>query len=157
MHVQTEAEHQYAADRAKAFDYLTATQTLPKICTKRGPIAAIVDATMVDDAAVEAGAHRTVRMSDGVVLDEEIVAFERPVEHAYAWRGGLKPPFSWVVRGAKGHWTFSDADGGTRVRWTYRFELTSPLAYPIAAVAMRLFRAWMRQALANADGQLRPR
>ena len=154
MHVQTEAEHTYAADRTTAFDHLTAASTLSKICTKWGPIAAIVDASMVDGAEVAEGAHRTVRMSDGVVLDEEIVAFARPVEHAYAWRGGLKPPFAWLVRGAKGHWTFADSGSGTRVTWTYRFELTSPLAYPVAAVAMRLFRAWMRQALANADGEL---
>ena len=83
------------------FDTLVACDTLPRICHRRGPIAAIVEATMVDDADLEVGSHPTVRMDDGVVLDEEIIDLERPSLHAYAWSGGLKVPFAWVVRGAE--------------------------------------------------------
>ena len=73
---------------------------------------------------------------------------------AYRW---LKPPafpFSLIVRHGEGDWHFSAANGGTRIDWEYTFELTSPLAWPLAAAVMLIFRRWMQRALLRARSVL---
>jgi hypothetical protein len=50
-------------------------------------------------------------------------------------------------RGRGRSWEFIEAEGGTRVVWTYTFGLTSPLAYPLALVIARLFRNFLQQGL----------
>ena len=50
---------------------------------------------------------------------------------AYEIVSGLRAPFSWLVRGAGGRWTFADRGDSTDVVWRFRFDLTTPLVYPI--------------------------
>ena len=52
-----------------------------------------------------------------------------------------------LVRRGEASWTFAPEGDGTRVVWHYTFELTSPLAYPVAALVMILFRRWMASGL----------
>jgi len=44
------------------------------------------------------GSKRRVIMTDGSVLEEEILAFDPPGMYRYGWTGGLKFPFSLLVR-----------------------------------------------------------
>ena len=62
-----------------------------------------------------------------------------PDEMAYDIVAGLKPPFSWLVRSAGGHWRFTDQGAQTEVEWRFHFELTSPLVYPLAFIVARGF------------------
>ena len=86
-------------------------------------------------------------MTDGAVLEEVILAYDPPVKHRYRWTGGVKPPFSFLVRSGTGNWDFNETDGGTRSVWTYTFELTSPLAYPLALPIIWIFKGWLQQGL----------
>jgi hypothetical protein len=86
-------------------------------------------------------------MTDGSVVREEVLAWERPSRHRYRWLDPPAFPFSLLVRSGEGDWRFAPADGGTRIEWVYTFELTSPLVSPLAAALMPVFRRWMQRAL----------
>ena len=86
-------------------------------------------------------------MTDGSVFEEVILAYEPPRRHRYGWEGGAKFPFSLLVRSGTGTWDFAEAEGGTRIVWSYEFGLTSPLGYPLAWPIARMFRGWMQQGL----------
>jgi len=55
---------------------------------------------------------------------------------------------SWMARSGEGCREFRDASGGTRIDWSYEVELTTPLAHPIALIALASQGAWMKQGLA---------
>jgi hypothetical protein len=86
-------------------------------------------------------------MTDGAVLDEVILDYDPPLRHRYGWTGGVKPPFSLLVRSGTGNWDFTEANGGTRIVWTYTVGLTSPLAYPLTIPIAWLFKGWLQQGL----------
>ena len=52
-----------------------------------------------------------------------------------------------------GEWGFDEVDGGTEVRWTYVFHLTSILAWLPSVVIIRFFwRAYMFTVIENMGG-----
>ncbi len=147
MKVETRAEIHVPQPPEQVFDFAVACDTFPRILHKLGPLPGIVNAEMVDAPAPRLGARRRVTMSDGNVVEEELVAFERPVRHRYRWLSRLAPPFSLLVRTGEGDWTFTPSGGGTTIVWIYRFDLTTPLVYPFAALVLVLFRRWMMRGL----------
>lgn len=121
-------------------------ERFPAVFRGYGPIPAIRAITLHAPPAI--GATRELRNSDGSKPVERITALDAPRRHAYVL-SGLAAPFSWLVRAGHADWTFERRDSGTHVRWEYRFELTSALAWPLAAPLLHLFfvRA-MRRCLA---------
>ena len=59
-----------------------------------------------------------------------------------------------IVAGGSGFWRFEDDADGTLVEWTYTFELTSPLWWPVAKLLMAGYKHWMRRGLRTAKGLL---
>ena len=116
-----------------------------------GPIPAVKGAIIEGGGEPATGAKRLVSMSDGSVMVEDILELTRPHTHRYKWSKGPKPPFSWLVKSGEGTWTFTPEPGGagTRVDWSYTFELTSRAASPLAAVVIAIFRRWMLKGLAE--------
>lgn len=108
----------------------------PALFAGFGPIPGLRRITPHAPAAV--GATRAVEDLGGVVMTERIDALEPGARHAYTL-SGLQPPLSWLVRTGRADWTFADVPEGTRVVWTYTFELTSPLAAPLAAPLLKIF------------------
>ena len=102
---------------------------------------------MYEGQSLAKGSKRRIFMTDGAVLDEVILDYDPPVRHSYGWTGGVKPPFSLLVRSGGGNWDFTETEGGTRIVWTYTFNLTSPLAYPLAMPILWLFKSWLQQGL----------
>ena len=90
-------------------------------------------------------------MSDGRIVGEELLAYDRPARHRYRWLRPPAFPFSLLVSGGEGDWRFTGVNGGTRIEWDYTFELRSPLAWPVALALKAIFGRWMQRAL------LRPR
>jgi uncharacterized protein YndB with AHSA1/START domain len=134
----------------QVFDFATSCEGFPRFIWAFGPIPGITRAEMLGGLAPKAGAERHIHMTDGNVVEEELLAYDRPSRHSYRW---LKPPafpFSIIVRTAQGDWRFTAANGGTRIDWDYTFELTSPLALPLAAPLMMIFRRWMQRTLLRA-------
>jgi hypothetical protein len=102
---------------------------------------------MFEGHALAEGSWRRISLTDGSVIDEVILDYDPPVKHRYRWTEGIKPPFSFLVRSGTGCWDFSEVDGGTRIDWSYVFELKSPLAYPALLLIVPLFRGWLKQGL----------
>lgn len=137
-------------DAGRVFDFTTSCEGFPRFIWAFGPIPGITRAEMVGGQPPKAGAERRIHMTDGDVIEEELLAYDRPSRHRYRW---LKPPafpFSLLVRNAEGDWRFTAANGGTRIEWDYTFELTSALVLPFAAPLMMVFRSWMRRTLLRA-------
>jgi hypothetical protein len=76
-----------------------------------------------------------------------VVVFERPREHTYRWLKSPPMPIGLIVRGAEGSWRFEPDPRGTRIHWRYRFQLSSPFAYPFALPLIAAFRVWMKKSL----------
>ena len=138
----------------EVFDFATSCQGFPRFIHALGPIPGIARAEMVGVPAPKAGAERRIHMTDGSVVAEEVLAYDRPSRHRYRWLEPPAFPFSLIVRGGEGDWRFTAAGGGTMVEWVYAFELTSPLAWPLAAAVVVVFRRWMQRALLRARSVL---
>ena len=100
------------------------------------------------------GVGRTIGLSDGSRLEEEVRLHDPPTVHTYRWRGGLRFPNSLVVAAGAGFWRLEDRGEGTGVEWTYTFELTSPLWWPVGKLLLWGYRQWMRRGLKKAEALL---
>jgi polyketide cyclase/dehydrase/lipid transport protein len=154
VQVTTKASVDIARARDEVFDFACACDTYVRLFRPFGTVAGIVGAEMVDGVPLAAGALRRITLSDGAVLEEEVLAYDRPTRHAYRWSRGLRAPGRLLVRDGQGEWTFSAQDGHTRIDWQYTFTLTTPLIYPAAAYMLGDFRRWMEQALSAIDTAL---
>ena len=119
----------------------------PRTIRPRGPFAGIAKIETYEGQSLAKGSKRRIFMTNGAVLEEVILDYDPPLRHRYGWTGGVKPPFSLLVRSGSGNWDFTETDGGTRIVWTYTFGLTSPLAYPLAIPLIWLFKGWLQQGL----------
>jgi len=147
MQIRTSATIDIAGPREAVFDFACACDTYMKLFRSRGSIAGVAKAEMIDGAPLAAGARRRIELSDGAVLEEDVLAFDRPNRHTYRWSRGLRTPAKFLVRSGEGDWTFSEHEGRTRIDWTYAFELTTPIVYPAVLIMRGQFRRWMAQQL----------
>lgn len=149
MDLTIREEVDVAAAPAAVFALITRPDTPARTFRGHGPVPATVRSEMVDGGELRVGAIRRVHTSDGAVIDEEIVALEPPSRQRYRLLRGFKRPLSWLVRGAHGDWQLVPHGAGTRITWTFTFELRTFLVWPIAALVGRAFRRAMRGALAE--------
>jgi len=147
MKISTSASIVIPRRREDVFEHATANATFERTLRPRGLIPGISKIRMFEGQEVAEGSWRHITMTDGAALEEVILDYDPPVKHRYRWTGGIKPPFSLLVRSGTGNWDFTESDGGTRIDWGYTFELTSPLAYPLAVPIVWLFKGWLRQGL----------
>ena len=148
MELRTRAAVTVPRPREVVYDFATTNEGLARVLKKLGPIPGIASAEFVGGGGLVAGAQRNVSMTDGSVIEEEILEAERPRVHRYRWLRGLRPPFSLMVRTGEACWTFRDGErGGTEIEWVYTFVLRSPLVSPVAAPVVMLFRRWMQRGL----------
>jgi hypothetical protein len=131
-----------------AFDLAVDAAGFHRFMGRLGPIPGVVKAAVIGTGPLVPGLRRRLEMTDGTVVLEEIVEHRRPSLHAYRWVRAPAPLFSLLVATGASTWTFISEDGATRVDWSYRFGLTSPLAWPLALPVTWLFSAWMARALA---------
>lgn len=151
MKIALQVERFIPAASELVFDLAAGPEHLASLFAGAGPVPAIVRAEMVDSAPVAAGS--TIRFEDatGAIAYHHIDKRERPLTYEYDLHG-LGRPFSLLVRIGYARWSFSPERGGTRVRWRYDFELTSPLAYPAASLVLQLFfRRAMQRCLEALD------
>ena len=147
MQLTTTARIDVGKPRDEVFDFACSCETYVKLFRPRGMIAGVIAAEMIDGMPLAAGARRRMTLSDGAVIDEDVVTFDRPNRHVYRWSRGLRGLGKLIVRSGEGDWTFTGREGGTRIDWRYTFVLTSPLMYPLGAILLGGFRAWMEQQL----------
>jgi len=147
MNISTSTSILIPRPREEVFHFACANDTYERTLRPRGPIAGIDKAEMFEGQALAEGSWRRISMTDGSVIEEVILDYVPPSRHRYRWTGGVKPPFSWLVRSGTGCWDFTEVDGGTRIDWSYVFELKSPLAYPVLLLIVPLFKSWLKQGL----------
>jgi len=131
----------------RAFDFAAANEVFPRVLHAYGPIPGIASIEMLDGARLAIGSRRRVLMTDGSEILEEVLAYDRPERHRYRWMNPPKPPFSLLVSRGEGDWIFRPSGSGTRIEWTYTFDLTSPLAALPAKLVLGIFRRWMQRGL----------
>ena len=149
MRIETHAEIEIARPPEAVFDFAVACETFPRVLLAFGPLPGVARARMRDGADPKPGALREITLTDGGAVEEELLALDRPTRHRYRWTQPPAPPFGWLLRGAEGDWRFRPSSRGTRIHWTYRFELSHFLAAPLAIPIAGLFRMWMSRGLAR--------
>lgn len=154
MNISTSASIVVPKGREEVFDFCCRNETYERHLQPRFPVAGVKKCEFFDGHSLKVGDHRRVTLTDGSVLDEEILDYAPPTLHRYRWSKGLKGPFAFLVRHGTGTWTFTEVGGGTRIDWGYEFSLKSALAYPLALPIMPLFRAWLKQSLQSIRSEL---
>ncbi|UJB19992.1 MULTISPECIES: SRPBCC family protein [Lysobacter] len=149
MRLSLTAERSIAAAPEAVFALALDSERFPALFEGYGPIPGLKRITPLAPAAV--GSLRALENRDGTKLMERITVLDPPRRHAYVL-SGLRPPLSWLAREGHADWRFEtergDGSESTRVVWRYEFELTSALAWPLAAPLLRGFmRAAMRRCL----------
>jgi uncharacterized protein YndB with AHSA1/START domain len=111
-------------------------QRFPAMFAGMGPIPALT--SIAPDAPSAVGSTRQLTSADGSRLTERIVAWQPPHLHRYVL-AGFGAPLAWLVRAGTAQWRLTSQDGATAVHWTYDFELSTPLAWPLAAPVLKVF------------------
>ena len=149
MQVHSRASVIINAPRDAVFAFTNDPEKFAPTFRGYGPIPGMVKVENTNGAETRKGTIRNIHNEDGSVLEEHMRVHRPPEEMAYEIVAGLKPPFSWLVKTAGGRWTFEEQDGATLVTWRFRFDLTSPLLYPIGFVTGAiLFRKAQERCLA---------
>jgi len=150
LNIQLRTQRRIAASAEAAYALAIDAQRFPAVFTGYGPIPGLRRITLHGEPAV--GTTRDVEDKAGVVMHERIDALEPGRRHAYTL-SALKPPFAWLVRVGHADWTFTPAGNASDVVFSYAFELTSILAWPLAAPLLHVFmRGAMQRCL---DGMAR--
>jgi len=129
------------------FDHACDADKLCALLTGWGPVPATTAITLLEGATQPAvGVRRRVQTSDGGELEEEVLAFERPLRHSYRLYGSFKGPAKLLVTQGWGDWRFEAlGERETRVTWRYEFELRSVLALPFAIPMLKVAFAGMQR------------
>lgn len=148
MQVHTSASAEIPASPERVFDLVVDYDNCAHFFRPWGPIPGVVSCEAIAENG-DGKRRRTLELTDGTTHTEEIVVLERPDCFQYRWLNPPAAPLNLVVRTAETRWDFQAmrAGEGTRVVWTYHFELAFPFAYPAALVLRALFKRWMVQAL----------
>ncbi|WP_437980388.1 SRPBCC family protein [Sorangium sp. So ce117] len=88
------------------------------------------------------GSYRTIHLTDGSTVREEVVAADAPDYFSYAVTNFTNPILRWLVKEARGQWWFTDDGAGTKVKWLYEFEGTSALATLLLTPAIKVLYNW---------------
>jgi len=82
------AKIEIECSRERVFDYLVAGSTYPRILLAKWPVPGIALAELPECDELTTGMRRLVTLTDGTVIDEEILEFEAPRVHRYGWSQG---------------------------------------------------------------------
>lgn len=155
MLVKTNALVEIPASPEIVFDFVTSLSNLPKVFRGFGPIPAIVKAEMADGGEMREGGVRRIENSDGSVIDEEMISFQKPERQSYRLVRGFKFPISLLIESGGGDWKFTATPKGTRIDWEFYFMLTSPVLYPVGLLLVQVFmQKAMQQCLDNIQQSL---
>ena len=148
MQVHSQASITINAPREDVFAFTNDVTKFPQTFSGFGPIPGMERVENLNSEETRKGTVRHIHNKDGSVIEERLIEHAPPDTMAYEIASGLQPPFSWLVRGAGGRWTFTDRGEATEVNWKFRFDLTTPLVFPIAyVVGSVLFREAQRRCL----------
>jgi hypothetical protein len=147
MKIHTQALAEFPVPRDILFPFATSPEMLSKVIEAQGPIPGVERSWVVGGGETKQGTLRRVILTDGTPLDEEVLEFEVPRKHSYRVKG-YRGVFASLVKSGEAQWIFSPIDIGTRIVWRYEYELTSPVALPVALPFVKVaFQRYMQAAL----------
>ena len=117
----------------EVFDFACKTTNLAKVFHGYGPIPGIKNAEIENKGEVKEGSKRITYQTDGSVLTDEIMEFERGKKQAYKVTG-FKAPNSFIIDYCFSEWLFAPLEKGSEIKWEFTFVLKSSLAFPIAMI-----------------------
>jgi hypothetical protein len=109
----------------------------------------------------EVGQTRTIVLSDGGTMHEELTEVERP--HHFSYRlTRITGVLASLVGEVEGQWSFAPAGTGVRVTWSWTLHPRTPYAARLLAPVGRMWRGYARQSLEQVsdvlvEGTLTPR
>ena len=113
-----------------------------------GPIPPIKQVRDQDGAWQAAGQTRTVLLTGGGSMREELTHVDRPGSFDYRLTD-INGPLAPLVRLVEGRWTFSATESGTLVTWRWVIHRRAVLAAPVMPVLGWLWRGYARRSLAQ--------
>ena len=150
MTIQVVAKRLMTRPPEDVFDFITSPDAVGKTFDGHGLIPGAERSEVIGEHPLREGSTRRVHSTDGATIDEEILSLERPHTQTYRLVSGLKPPFSWLVKDAGGHWQLRPEGSGTHVTWTFSFTPRSWLTLPLIILFIkRPFRRAMEGCLSN--------
>ena len=134
----------------EVFKFIAAEDVLPKVLTGYGPLPAVIKTSGNTGPWDVVGSSRVVHLADKTTVREEITHYDYSKYFAYRiWDFG-NPIVKTLATGGRGEWTFTAAEGGTQVTWTYTFVAKNGLtAIPMSGIAQILWRGYMDVCLDN--------
>ena len=136
-----------------AFDRVL-PEPLPSIFSHRhGPIPPIREVRDQTGAWDTPGQTRTIVLSDGGRMVEELVSVDRPRSFGYVL-SGFRGPLAPLVSRIEGRWSFVAAGADTEVTWAWTLHprnAVTALALPVFAV---FWRGYAAKALAQVEAIL---
>ena len=124
---------------------ITDVDTLARTVHPTGPLPGVVKTEVIGARTLAVGSVRRVHLSDGRILNEEIVDLQPPKVMAYRQLTAFPFPFSVLARGAHGRYLIDSSGDVTELTWEATIDGRTPLSYPFLAVLRSLFlRRMMR-------------
>ncbi len=150
MTIQVVAESLIHRSPEDVFDFITSPDAVGKTFDGYGPIPGVERSEVLGEETMRNGSIRRVYGTDGSVVDEEILSLERPHTQTYRLVSGLRPPFSWLLKEAGGHWDLRPDGPNTHITWTFSFTPRNWLTRPLVAIFIKgPFRRAMDACLTN--------
>ena len=143
----------FAATPAEAFDKVLPVP-LPELFNRRyGPIPPIRSVDGPVSVWGTVGQARTVRLSGGGSLREELTRVDRPTAFGYTITevtGPMKP----LAARIDGIWSFAADGTGTRITWQWLLYPRSGFVAPVLPVFARIWRGYARQSFQRVEALL---
>jgi len=115
----------------------------------------VISAEIVGGNKMAQGSIRRVHLSNGSVLDEEILEIKPPNFMQYKQLKGFGFPQSLLAAGATGFYQCEKLDSGTKVTWGAEFDLPSFIVYPLTYLIIQFqVRPLLRTFLETAKQEL---
>ena len=135
---------------SEVFEFIAAEDVLPKVLTGYGPLPAVIKTSGNTGPWDVVGSSRVVHLADKTTVREELTYYNYSKYFAYKIWGFGNPIVKTLATGGRGEWTFTAAEGGTQVTWTYTFVAKNGLtAIPMSGIAQILWRGYMDVCLDN--------
>ncbi|WP_372728099.1 SRPBCC family protein [Nocardioides sp.] len=137
---------EFAASVPHAFDTVL-NASLPDIFGRRyAAIAPVRQVRSQDGRWGDVGQTRTIAMSDGVRMQEELTSVHAPRQFTYEITGikGLMRP---LVAKAEGRWTFDRIGNGVRVTWQWTVHPRNGVAALGMPLLARMWHGYARQGM----------
>ncbi|GAB4451258.1 MAG: hypothetical protein OHK0029_00110 [Armatimonadaceae bacterium] len=130
-----------SASMEDVFEATTALENLPRIYNSMNPVPSVVSVAMVDGGRLRQGGIRRILLSDGNFVDEHITLLLPPLRLIYLIKDSIPTPLPHRIAGAVSEMALTPTQGGTRIRWDFRYEADRT---PFPLVNLRLKRQLLR-------------